>query len=203
MTDAPTITLLRRWNKGDRAALIELVERNLAWVHDHVRRRIGPNLRGHAESIDFVQEAMIDFMEYGPRFEVSDDEQFRALMVKIVENNLRDENKRLHRQRRDVARERGRASDTVLNLDPPQQSVQTPSLVVDRQEKHEWIRLALEFLDPLDREVLRLREWEGMTFEAIGERLDMTENGARMRYRRALPKLARQVKQLRTRGCVS
>lgn len=197
MAGEPTIALLQRMHEGDREALVALIERNLDWVREHVHRRLGPVLRGKAETVDFVQDAMIDFLEYGPRFELSSDEQLRALLARIVENNLRDDNRKLRRERRDVGRERGRATDTVLRLDPPRKSIATPSRVAEREERHEWIRLALEFLDPADRQVIWLREWEGKTFDEIAAVMELTESGARMRYNRALPKLAEHVGRLR------
>ncbi len=192
-----TIELLRRVHGGEREALEELLERNLAWVHQHVRRRLGPRLRARAETVDFVQQSILDFLEYGPRFELSSESQLRALLARIVENNLRDQDRHLRRQRRDVDREVARASDTILVLDPPAKAVDTPSRILDREERQAWIRLALEFLDPEDREVLVEHEWEGKTFAEIAKALDLTESAARMRYHRALPKLASKVGQLR------
>lgn len=200
MTADPTIELLRKWHHGDREAMVALIERNIDWVRSHVRNRLGPVLRGKAETLDFVQDAIIDFLEYGPRFELTSDEQLRALLARIVENNLRDENKRLRRKRRDVARESGTPTDSVLRLDPPVDQVSTPSRIVDRAERHEWVRLALEFLDPEDRTVLQLREWEERSFPEIAAELGLSENGARMRYKRALPRLANKVGELRKRG---
>ena len=195
-----SLNLLRRWNAGDREALAGLLDRHLEWVRQHVQKRLGPQLRGKAETLDYVQEAVVDFMEYGPRFELANEKQLRALLARIVENNLRDENKRLHRKRRDIAREGNAASDTILRLDPAVESVATPSRIVDREERRSWIRLALELLEDEDRSTLYLREWEGLGFAEIGERLGIGENGARMRYRRALPKLAKKVGELREGG---
>ena len=152
------------------------------------------------ETLDFVQEAVIDFMEYGPRFELANEKQLRALLARIVENNLRDENKRLHRKRRDIAREGKPASDTILKLDPAVASVATPSRIIDREERRAWVRLALELLDDEDRSTLYLREWDGLGFAEIGERLGIGESAARMRYHRALPKLAKKVGELREGG---
>ena len=102
--DDRTIELLRRWHGGERAALDELVRCNLGWLRNHVRTRLGPRLRAHGESTDYVQEAVIDVLTYGPRFEISDNGQFRALLCRIVEHNLRDRNPALAAQDERIVR---------------------------------------------------------------------------------------------------
>ena len=195
MTDQ-TIRLLQRWHDGDRAALDALIERNLAWMQQHVRQRLGADLRRAGDTQDFVQEAMVHVLEYGPRFVVESEEQFRGLLARIVENALRGQHRHLHQQMRDIARERGEARDTVLSLDPAQREVTRPSQIADRNEQTAWVRLALEFLPPQDREVLLLREMEGLEFAAIGERIGCTHAAARMRFQRALPGLIRKIRAL-------
>lgn len=85
-------------------------------------------------------------------------------------------------------------SESVLDLD---QSAASPSRVAERREREEWIRLALEFVDPDDRQVILLREWEKLSFEEIGSRLGCTSEAARKRFTRALPKLVQQLRELR------
>lgn len=192
-----TVQLLRGWHAGDRAALEALIRENLPWIAAHVRGRLRPDIRNEAETMDFVQEAMLEVFEDGPRFEVASRAHFRGLFARIVENNIRDKVKWMHRQRRDRRREKGDAGDTVLKLDPPVRAVTTPSECAARNERQAWLRLALELLGPEDREVLRLREWEGLTFAEIGRHMGTGEEAARKRYHRALPKLAERVGELR------
>lgn len=196
-TDDPTLDQLQSWHGGDRAALDALIADNVDWVRRHVHQRLRPSMRDAGETQDFVQNAMVAVLEYGPRFEITDRERFRALIARIVENDLRDGHRYLRRDRRDVRRNKGPATDTILKLDPAAHSVTSPSRHASRDERREWIRLALELLDPPDREVIRSRDWEQLTFAAAGARLGISEDGARKRYERALPKLARKVAQLR------
>ena len=200
MGSGDTLDLLRSWHGGDRRALDELIERNLPWVQEYVHRRLGDKLRRMGETLDFVQGAMIGVLEYGPQFEVSDEDQFRALVARIVENELRGQHRYMHRQKRDADRQQQLPSDTVLGLDPPAKSVTRPSERAHKREEEEWVRLALEFLPAQDQEALWLHEWEGLTFKVMGERLGVSEDAARMRFQRALPKLAVKVAQLQQGG---
>lgn len=195
--DDDTLDKLRSWHAGDRTALDALVSDNLTWIADHIHRNLRPALRLTGQTEDFVQQAMLAVLEYGPKFEVSDRARFRALVARIVENDLRDQHRFLHRECRDVRRNVGAATDTVLNLDPAARSVTTPSAAAEREERRAWLRLALDLLDPEDREAIRMRDWEELTFREAGERLGIGEDGARKRYDRALPKLAKKVALLR------
>lgn len=191
-----TIQLLRDWHGGDRAALDELIRRNLGWMQQHVHRRLGEELRRAGDTQDFVQDAMIQVLEYGPRFEVADEDHFRRLLARIVENSLRGKYRHMRRDRRDVRRERNIDSDTILSLDPPQREVTRPSQHADQHEQVAWVRLALEFLHPKDREVIWMHQYEELTFPEIGGRLGASEDTVRMRFKRALPRLAKKVAEL-------
>ncbi len=186
-----TADLLQRWHAGERGALDVLVERNLSWIEAFVRRRLGPRLRGKEETVDLVQDAIIDVLTYGPRFVVPDRNRFRALLGRIVENNLRDKNAYYRAMRRDVEREEALPTRSVVHLDG------TPSQAVARDEHLEMTQLALELLAPEDREVLVLREREQLSFDEVARRIGVSKTGARKRYRRALVRAADKVLALR------
>jgi RNA polymerase sigma-70 factor (ECF subfamily) len=192
-----TADLLRRWHAGDRQALDLLIAQHLPWLQEHVRRRLGPLLRRRGQTQDFVQEAMVDVLRYGPRFVLSDQAQFRALLGRIVENTLRDQFEWHTAKKRAVQREDALPSGSVVDLDSGARAVTRPWEAAERSESQEWIRLALELLEPEDRKVLLLREWHGLSFQEVGKELGMQENTARMRFQRALPKLAHKVRELR------
>jgi RNA polymerase sigma factor (sigma-70 family) len=197
MTD-DTSHLLRRWNEGDREALDRLLERHLRWIHDRVRRALGPQLRKRAESVDYVQDAIVELLRGSPRFHVSDGRRFRALVARIVINTLRDKVDWHTAQCRDVERELSLGSESVLELDPPADGDQeTPSQCADRNEKEDWIRLGMELLEAEEREVLILRIWLGKTFVELGEINGESTRDAKRRFSRAMGRLTRIVQALR------
>jgi len=192
-----TLDLLQRWHQGDREALEQLLQRHLPFIRRYVSNRLGPALRGKGETVDFVQDAMVEFLRYGPRFLLADEGHFRALMVKVIENVLRDRHDWFTARRRDLRRERPLPQESLLGLDPLARSVTRPSQVSQRQEEEAWIRLALELLDPEDRRIIMLRTYEELGYGEIATRLGIKESAARMRFNRALPKLARKAGDLR------
>ncbi len=201
MDPSPTSTrdLLTRMHGGDEDALRDLVARHLPWIRACVHERLGRKLRQRAETQDFVHEAVVEVLRHGPRFTVSSDEHFRALLGRIVENVLRGKHRRWAAERRDAAQERPLPTESVLDLDPRRAPATTASAAVDRREREAWLRLGMELLRPEDREVVELRQ-EGLPFEEVGAELGVAANAARMRFDRALARLGALVVRLRVEG---
>lgn len=179
--------------------MVELVQQEASFVDRQVHNRLGPLLRRHHDTQDIVQATLLQALRTAPKFLVSDRNQLRGLLVRMVENALRGLASRQQRQKRDIRREQPLqqgAGDTVLDLDPAAPAT-NPGAAAERNETRDWVRLALELLDPADREVIVLRDYEGLSFVAIAERLGEAEDTVRMRHRRAMPKLARTLSGLR------
>ena len=198
MDPETVLDLQRRWHDGDRAALAELVQKNLPWIHAQVRKRLDAGLRRKLDSVDMVQDAVVQVLENGPRFEIANQGHFRALVARIVANDIHDRHRWMKRERRDAGREGPVASDSVLKLDEPVKDVTRPSETIDRNERQAWVRLAIQLLDPEDRLAVRMRQWDQASFAEIGERLGISEDAARMRHNRALRRLAEKVIDLRS-----
>jgi RNA polymerase sigma-70 factor, ECF subfamily len=198
MADAPdqTRSLLEQWHGGDRAALDRLLERDESWIRHRVRQRLGDKLREKLETQDVVQEAMVDVLRYGPKFLMSDLHEFRSLMARIIENNIRDQHGWMQARRRAGERETPLPSDTLLDMDSPVREVTRVTQAVFRQQRAELVRLAMEILEPEDRQIVYLRQWDKLPFDAVGEQLGMQPNTARMRFQRALLKLSKNIETL-------
>tara|TARA_R110002096_G_scaffold23703_5_gene75386 strand:- start:1214 stop:1969 length:756 start_codon:yes stop_codon:yes gene_type:complete len=186
-----TAVLLERWHGGDKTALEELLSRNIEWIEAFVRRRLGPQLRQKEETVDAVQDACVEILTYGPRFVVPDRDRFRALLGRMVENNLRDKHDYHTAKRRDMQREVPMPSQTVLRFG------ETPSQVAARDEHKQMTRLALDLLPPQEREAIVLREYDQLSFEDIATRVGLSQSGVRKCYQRGLVSLASKIKSLR------
>jgi len=198
MENTKTSQFLEQWHGGDRQALDALLERHLPWLLQQAHRKLSPLLRRKAETVDYVQDAMVQFLRFAPRFVVSNETAFRALLWKIVENTLLNKYDWYTARRREIARERPLPSDTILSLDPPRDSVRSPSRSAEYHEQEAWLRLGLEFLEPDDREVIVLRKWDNLKFAEIATRFGLSLSGARMKHNRALRKLGDIVWSLRS-----
>lgn len=194
--DANTYDLLERWRAGDQDALNRLLDRDLEFLRGIVHRRLGTGLRRLGDTDDFVQEAALRVLRFGPRFVLADREQFRSLLATIVINVLRNRHRDLHALKRSSEREQPLPSDTVLYLDPPHRAVARPDQAAAANEQREWLRLGLLLLPPDDQDVLDLH-WQGLMDREIGERLELAENTARMRRARATARLGQVVMKLK------
>lgn len=194
--DANTYDLLERWRQGDNDALNRLLERDLEFLRGVVHRRLGGELRRFGDTDDFVQEAALRVLRFGPRFVLADREQFRSLLATIVVNVLRNRHRDLHALKRSSQREQPLPSDTVLYLDPTHRTVARPDQAAATNEQREWLRLGLLLLPPDDQSVLDLH-WQGLTDREIGEQLQLAENTTRMRRSRATARLGQVVLKLK------
>lgn len=176
-----------------------LVQQEQQFVAEQVRRRLGALLRRQHDTQDIVQQTMLHALRSAPRFLVSDRDHLRGLLVRMVENTLRLAGRHSQRQKRDVRREQPRSASptgTVLDLDAAA-TVTDPGAAAAREDLRAWVRLALELLDVDDREVIERRDYGEQSFAEIARELGEAEDTVRMRYRRALPKLAAAMTKLR------
>jgi RNA polymerase sigma-70 factor (ECF subfamily) len=194
-----TALLLAGVRNGDPDALRALLVRDLEWITSYVHRHLGGVVRQRAETQDVVQEVFVRLLERGPHFSVGSRGLFRRLMAHIIQNTLVSMARRYGAAARTPERERSLGSGTVLYLegDAPRRPVTPPPEHAARAEERDWIRLALELLDPLDQAILRLRDWEELPFAEAGRQVGLAEDAARMRYQRALHKLMRCVVRIR------
>jgi RNA polymerase sigma-70 factor (ECF subfamily) len=188
---------LQKWHRGESEELEALLEQHLDWIKGRVRKRLGDKLRRKVESGDIVQDAILEFLRYGPRFIISDEKQFRALIARIVENVLRDKHDWYTARRRSISQERPLPSETVLYLEAEKRRDRTPSQSAQHHEEEAWIRLGMEVVEHRHREVLVMHLWEHMTFTEIGKQLGIAQNAAWKRYSRALIRLSETVGDLR------
>ena len=195
--DARTTILLRRWHQGDAGALGSLLEEHLGWITHHVRTRLGRVLRRKAETVDYVEETILELLDHGPRFVVANGKHFRALVARIAENVLSGNHRWWMAARRAIDRECPIPRDSVLVLDP--EHAPPPSAAAEHAEREALVRLGLELLRPEQREIIVLRDYQQVALADIAERLGTTTGTAQKRYERALQALARTVGALRSR----
>jgi RNA polymerase sigma-70 factor (ECF subfamily) len=201
--DGPSVSdqdLLRRARSGDRSALQALLARHMDWLRAYVGRRMHQGLRRELDSTDAVQDVLLGALRSDLLRQASDPDHFRALLAKAAERDLIDRVRHARRARRDRRREQSMHGDTSFRSRAPVDSGTRPSQAAIRGERMAWIRLAMHRLSPSDRELLELRVWRGLGFDAIGDRLDLAPDAARMRVNRALARLARAVEALKGRG---
>jgi RNA polymerase sigma-70 factor, ECF subfamily len=152
--------LMIEFQSGSRAAFEELFVRYHDPLHGFFRRRLDKPERAE----DLAQETFLAVISATSRYEP------RALFKTYLYGIAL---KLVAAERRKQARD-----------GPPSDPVMEPS-VEDVSEVVLWVRQALQALDPSEREILMLREYEQLSYSEIGELLRIPVNTVRSKLFRA------------------
>jgi RNA polymerase sigma-70 factor (ECF subfamily) len=189
--DSPeTLDLLERAGAGDRSALDALIARHRDAVRRYIDRRLDPQIRGRFDASDVVQEAHLEAVRRIEDFLARRPMPFHLWLYRTAYENLI----RLRRHHVEVAaRTVGRENPL-----PDQSSILIARQVLsgiapDRQAADAELALrvseALGRLDDVDREVLMLRTFEGLSNIEAAAVLEIEPAAASKRYGRALLRL--------------
>jgi RNA polymerase sigma-70 factor (ECF subfamily) len=165
--------LVERARKGDRAALEQLLEQIAPLVH-----RFGLRMCGHAaDAEDVVQDTLVSVMHHLGEF------QGRASLASWVFMLARTACARRRRglKNRPHLPEEA-AGQTVTDVGSPEQAA-------DQKELREALQRALLALSDEQREVLLLRDMEGLSAAEVGESLGLSVDAVKSRLHRARAKL--------------
>ncbi len=188
-----TLTLVRKAKAGEGDALNLLFERYVPRILRIVRMRIGAGLRGHMESMDVVQEVMIRAIKAFDQFEAKDEAAFLHWISKLVQNEIRDLADYHKAEKRNADREVTTTKESTDNRSVlsqiPADSLYKPSFQVRLKEDVLQLEAALDQLPEKQREVIIMRQYEGMSFKDIREKLGCSEDAARMQFARAMDRL--------------
>ena len=177
--------------EGDAFALDQLCGVYVERVRRIVRFRMGPELRSHLESMDLVQEALIEAVQDLREFTYTTDGDFLHWLSSIVENTIRDHIDRIHAAKRDVRRQvslnhmAARSDEGHAEAGLPVART-TPSVVLSLREELDRLEQAMDRLKPEHREVLVLAKIEGLSCKAIAAKLNKSPAAVAMSLSRAV-----------------
>jgi RNA polymerase sigma-70 factor (ECF subfamily) len=182
--------------RDEAACLGPLLERHRDRLRRMVALRIDPRLRGRVDPSDVVQEAYLEATARLPEYERGPTMPFFLWLRLIAGQRLRI----VHRHHLGVqARDAGRevTLDGHLGLEASSEVLAIhladrgpgPSEAARRAEREARLRLALDGLDPADREVIALRHFEQLTNAETAAVLGVSEAAAGQRHFRALRRL--------------
>ncbi len=138
--------------------------------------------RDEADSKDLLQEVFCKLARQPSLLDGVRDE--RAFLIRLA-----------HNQAVDLVRRRGTRARTGEEL-AGATNLFEPAVDPDEEAFRQALAQSLGELPSEQRAVVQLKLWEGLTFEAIAEALDIPPNTAASRYRYALDKLRRRLRPL-------
>jgi RNA polymerase sigma-70 factor (ECF subfamily) len=176
---------------GDNSALGQLCSIYAERVRRIVRFRMGPELRTQLESMDLVQEALVEAVKDIGDFTYCSDGDFLNWLSSIVENTIRDYVDRIHAAKRDVRRQvslnkiSARTDRARPDVGMPAVTT-TPSVVLSLREELDRLEQAMDRLKPQYREVIMLAKIEGLSCKEIAGRLNKSPAAVAMSLSRGI-----------------
>lgn len=179
---APAMTtdehLILEFQRGSREAFAELFARYRDPLCGFFRRRLDHS----ASAEELAQETFIAVLNGVTRYEPR--ATFRSYLYGIAMKQLAAERRKEHTRHRHTAGMPG-ASHPDSQSTSAAPATDPPDPATERPEELHWVRRALTQLDEGDREILMLREYEGLRYEEIAALLRVPLNTVRSRLFRA------------------
>jgi RNA polymerase sigma-70 factor (ECF subfamily) len=187
---------------GDGAALGRLLERYHNYMRLLVRVQVGRRLRSKVDIEDLLQEIWLEIHRKIVLFRGVSEGEFLVWVRRVIGSILANQVRRyLGTKRRDLRLERALSeeldqSSRALNrsLVAPQS---TPSQQAVRREQAVLLADALQALPEDYREVIILRQLEGLSFPDVARRMGRTEDSVKNVWLRALARLRRTLEDPR------
>jgi RNA polymerase sigma-70 factor, ECF subfamily len=185
-----TVRLLELARRGDPAAVNNLLARHRDELRAFVDGRLDPAVRARLDPSDVVQEALAEAARRLPDYLARRPMPFHLWARKTAYERLLNARRDQRAARRDVAREAAGPDPTSLALARSLVcSGPTPSEAAQANELADRVAAAVAGLPEADREILSLRQVDGLPYEEIAALLDIDPAAARQRYGRALLRL--------------
>ena len=201
-TDAPedpmedSIALhLATARSGSTEALGHVLELARQYLLGVANREFQEQMQAKAGASDLVQETFLEAQRIFHRFHGESARELMGWLRGILLNKLAELNRRYQgTEKRMIDREISldQADDSVGPKFPPMES-RSPSSIVSLQEQTESIRSALARLPEHYRQVIVWRQWEDLSFEEIGQRLNRSPDAVRMLWWRAVERLQQEL----------
>jgi RNA polymerase sigma-70 factor (ECF subfamily) len=185
-----TCQLLDRIRRGDRSALDLLLSEHRPYLHRLVELRFDPQLQPRADPSDVVQDALLTAAERIEDYLRRQPMPFWLWLRETACDRLVEFQRRhVTAARRAVGREVSLPAASSIELAQSMLGGSTPSEQAAAAELAEQVRCAVDRLDPDDRDIIVLRNYEQLTNQQAAEVLGIDSSAASKRFGRALLRL--------------
>jgi RNA polymerase sigma-70 factor (ECF subfamily) len=166
--------LMRRWQRGESAALSALVERWQMPVARFLTRLVGPD-----RAADLCQETFLRVLRTGDRYR--EQGTFSTWLFQVALNVARDANRR---------------KTPMPSAELYSQFAESAEESVERNELNQTVTAAVDELPANLREVLALRHDAGMNFESMARLLGTPASTLKSRFAVALSRVRHRLAEM-------
>jgi RNA polymerase sigma-70 factor (ECF subfamily) len=191
-----TLRLVERAQTGDAAALNELFALHRARLRRMVDLRLDRRVRGRVDPSDVLQDGFADAVAKLPAYLAHRDmPAFLWLRLVVGERLAKVHRTHLGTQKRDAALEVSLYQSALPAASSAALAAQllgkhtSPTEAAVRAEQTLQLQEAINALDPIDREIIALRNFEELTRAEAARALGIEEAAAAKRYVRAIRRL--------------
>lgn len=177
--------LLEMYQQGNREAVSQLLERHARRVRDYVRMLVKDN----DVADDLTQEVLIKVVKVLDEGRYTDKGRFQPWLLRIAHNRVLDYF-RAQKQVKTVS-ESSAGFDILGSKNFAEPSIE--DRLVSEQQTEE-VRQLIERLPAEQREVVKMRYYEGLSFKEIAEHTGVSINTALGRMRYALINMRQMIK---------
>jgi RNA polymerase sigma-70 factor (ECF subfamily) len=201
-TSSSILLLLDALRRGDTAGQGELLQRYRPWLHLLARLQLERRFQGKFDASDLVQQTLLEAVRALPQFRGGTEAEFTAWLRQILAHVLAHAIRRYHgTQQRDLGREVSLEQELAQSSQRLGDMLAAPGSSPSQQAaRHEQEVLLAEVLArlPADyRDVIILRNLEGLSHEEVAQRMQRTTGAVRMLWVRALARLRQELEPLR------
>jgi RNA polymerase sigma-70 factor (ECF subfamily) len=196
-----TITgLLARARGGDREALDRLFALCRNYMTIVARTQVESWLRAKFDPSDLVQQTLLEAYRGFNGFHGATEGEWLAWLRRILTRNALDVARHYARTdkrqiRREVSLDKPAADSAARSFQEPRDSGESPSQQLLARERELLIADALARLAPDHREVIILRNLQGLPFDQVAQRMDRSRAATQMLWMRAIQKLQEVVSE--------
>ena len=178
--------LLDMYQQGNREAISQLLERHTRRVRDYVRMMVKDN----DVADDLTQEVLIKVVKVLDEGRYTDKGRFLPWVLRIAHNRVLDY---FRAQKQDKTISESNAGFDILGS----KNFAEPSIEdnIISEQRAEEIRALVEELPEEQREVVKMRYYEGLSFKEIAELTGVSINTALGRMRYALINMRQMIKK--------
>ena len=194
--------LISKAESGSESALAELYAYFKPRLRKVITARMDPALKGRVDPSDVLQDAFLDLQKRLPSIGNKNGmSMFVWMRLVATESLINAHRKHIQTKSRDARREipfHDTASSSSTNALAGyllEQFTSAGNRLI-RKEMQKALQSALDALGPLDREIIMMRNFEGLSNQEIAESMEMSKTGASNRYVRAMSKLTAELRKI-------
>ena len=169
-----------------------------AWLRLMARLQLDPRWGRKFDASDVAQQTLLEAWRAESQFRGNTSGEriawLRTILGRVIKQEVRQYDGTLKRDPgRELALDNSLAQSSIMLANMLVSDTASPSVHADNREQQMIIAEVIESLDEDYREVIVLRNLQGLSHAEVAVRLDRTESAVRMLWLRALKELRQQV----------